>query len=110
MCALYKGSYTANYRGCQLYKDLQRLHYGKTIPKTNTSKPNLNYSQILNEGGNSSDGAQRDPPNINDNLSFINLTQNTHNSHYQQKNTNILPPNDPDIALQLSSFINEFKY
>ena len=111
VCALCGGTHTANYRGCQIHKELQRLHYGKTIPKTNTSKPNVSYSQIVNETRDSPEKTQRDIPNINDTSSFPNLTQNPSNSqHKTYKNT---PPNntsnESEIALQLSSFITEFK-
>lgn len=75
-----KELHTAKYRRCHIYKDLQRLHYGKELPKTNTSKQNVSYSQIVNEGGDSFDKTQGDPPNIKDNLNLPNLTQNTHNS------------------------------
>jgi len=111
VCALCGGVHTANYRGCQIHKVLQHLHYGKTILKTNISKPNISYSQIVNETRDSPDKTQRDAPNINDTSSFPNLTQNPSNSHHKtykitsSDNTS----NESEIALQLSSFITEFK-
>lgn len=112
VCALCQGNHTANYRGCQVHKVLQRLHYGKTIPKAKISKPNVSFSQIVNEGGDSLAKIQRGPPNVDDPTSFPNLSPHPLNQHYIKKNKTTPPSNatsDSEIALQLSSFINEFK-
>jgi len=80
VCTFCQGNHTANYRGFQVHKE--HLHYGKTIPKTKISKPNVNYSKIVNEGGDSFTKTQRSPPNINDSTSFPNLIPHSPNHHY----------------------------
>lgn len=79
VCTLCASNHTANYRGCQIYKDLQRLNYSYIMAKTNTSKPNVNYNQIKNKRGYSSDITLCAFSNINYTTSFHNLTQNLPN-------------------------------
>jgi len=113
VCALCQGNHTANYRGCQVHKELQRLHFGKTktIFNAKITKPNVSYSQIVNNGGVTIE-TQRDPLNINDTSSFPNLTHHPPN-HQHHKDSQNIPPNNTtphsEIASLLSSFINEFK-
>ena len=37
VCVLCGGDHTANYRGCQVHKNLQKLHHGKSIQSINQS-------------------------------------------------------------------------
>lgn len=98
MYALCQGNHTANYRECQVHKE---LYYEKTIPETKISKPNLSYSQIVNEG-ETLINTQRDPLNANDSASFPNLTSHSPKQHYHKniKNTTNNTPNDSEVALQ----------
>lgn len=106
VCVLCGGNHTANYRGCQIHKNLQKLHYGKSIPNNKSEKKsNINYSNIVKGDGDISDSAHVSPPDLTDSSSFPHLSQkppriksqnNTENSH-------------ESIAIQLSSFITEFK-
>lgn len=111
-CALCGGNHTANYRGCQVHKDLQNLHYGKNIPnKKYNLRNDVKYSSIVNKGEDSGVQINQNPPNINDNSSFPKLTSQSSQSATPKYN----PTNDttnksePDIASLLSSFISEFK-
>lgn len=112
VCVLCGGNHTANYRGCQIHKDLQKLHYGKKIPnrKYNSIK-DVNYSNIVKGGDDSGYRTRQDPPDIKNTSSFPNLThQHLHSNapNNTPPNTTINPP-EFNIATQLSSFISEFK-
>ncbi|KAL4111825.1 hypothetical protein QTP88_015710 [Uroleucon formosanum] len=105
-CALCGGNHPANYRGCTVHKDLQKLKNG---PKT-TIKYNVK------EGKASADKIPSDPPsfNLNDDKIFPNLAQ-THpqnlpkssnpNPNWHTHNT----PPENNLTSQLSSFITELK-
>ena len=111
-CALCGGNHTANYRGCQVHKNLQSLQYGKNIPnKKYNLRNDVKYNSIVKKGEDSGVKTNLNPPNINDNSSFPKLTSQSPHSN-TPKHT---PPNDTEnqsesnLTTQLSSFISEFK-
>ncbi|KAL4149790.1 hypothetical protein QTP88_003654 [Uroleucon formosanum] len=105
-CALCGGNHPANYRGCTVHKNLQKLKNG---PKT-TIKYNVK------EGKASADKIPSDPPsfNLNDDKIFPNLAQtypqnlpksSNPNPNWHTHNT----PPENNLTSQLSSFITELK-
>ncbi|KAL4136392.1 hypothetical protein QTP88_007940 [Uroleucon formosanum] len=105
-CALCCGNHPANYRGCTVHKDLQKLKNGlKTTIKYN-----------VKEGKASADKIPSDPPsfNLNDDKMFPNLAQmhpqnlpksSNPNPNWHTHNT----PPENNLTSQLSSFITELK-
>lgn len=91
-CSLCDGPHPANYRGCTVYKDLQKLRNrpNPTENQTNTqyqakqTTSDLTYSQAI----------QTNLPHLTRNKSQPEIRINTHN-------------NNPEISL--SSFLQEFK-
>lgn len=105
-CALCGGDHTANYRGCSVHKSLQRFNL-KSNPK---SKNFVNYNTNVNKQGiQSSDGTLSTPPNITDNKTFPNLTQNSQNHNNSNTTEPRYNPSDNISNNQLSSFLIEFK-
>jgi len=117
VCVLCGGEHTANYRGCQVHKNLQKLHHGKSTPNNKFNKQgNINYSNIVKGEGVKSDNthtscmgflvwASSSPPDLTDTSSFPHLSQKPTRIKSQNNNEN----SHESIAIQLSSFISEFK-
>lgn len=106
VCVLCGGDHTANYRGCQVHKNLQKLHHGRSIPNNKfNKKSNINYNNIVKGEGVISDTAHISPPDLTDFSSFPHLNQNAPRLKSQNNTEN----SHESIANQLSSFISEFK-
>lgn len=106
VCVLCGGDHTANYRGCQVHKNLQKLHHGKSNSNNKfNKKSNINYSNIVKGGGVKSDSVHTSPPDLTDTSSFPHLSQKPPQTKSQNNNEN----SHASIAIQLSSFISEFK-
>lgn len=111
VCVLCGGDHTANYRGCQVHKNLQKLHHSKSNSNNKfNKKSNINYSNIVKGEGSKSDSAHTSPPDLTDTSSFPHLSQKppqikSQNNTSQNNNEN----SHESIAIQLSSFISEFK-
>lgn len=106
VCALCQGNHPANYRGCQVFKNLQQLRKqppSKTNPNTIEKNANYNDIPLLNQPGNSTSFSN----NKINNKSYSQATKSNKNSshtineHQNQQNY--------CITSQLSSFLNEFK-
>lgn len=106
VCVLCGGDHTANYRGCQVHKNLQKLHHGKSNSNNKFNKK----SNIVKGGVVKSDSAHTSPPDLTDTSSFPHLSQKPPQIK-SQKNTsqNNNENSQESIAIQLSSFISEFK-
>jgi len=97
-CALCPGNHPANYKGCSIYKDLQRR-----------KKPNLNNHNLPD--------FKFKPNNVKDCHPPMNTAPNkfpTQSQTYAQVTQNQPPPQNtppptPDTNTQMSSFLNEFK-
>jgi len=111
VCVLCDGAHTANYRGCQVHKNLQKLHHSKSNSNNKFNKrSNINYSNIVKGEGVKSDSTHTSPPDLTDTSSFPQLSQKppqikSQNNTSQNSNEN----SHESIAIQLSSFISEFK-
>lgn len=111
VCVLCGGAHTANYRGCLVHKNLQKLHHSKSNSNNNfNKKSNINYSNIVKGEGIKSDSAHTSPPDLTDTSSFPQLSQKPPQIK-SQKNTsqNNNENSQESIEIQLSSFISEFK-
>ncbi|KAE9522663.1 hypothetical protein AGLY_016936 [Aphis glycines] len=111
-CALCGGNHTANYRGCQVHKNLQNFQYGKNTPnKKYNLRNDVKYNSIVKKGEDSGAKTNLNPPNINDTSSFPKLSSQSHHPNTPKHTL----PNDTEnqsesnLATQLSSFISEFK-
>lgn len=106
VCALCQGNHPANYRGCQVFKNLQQLRKqppSKTNPNTIEKNANYNDIPLLNQPGNSTSFSN----NKINNKSYSQATKsNKNSSHTINEHQN--QQNDC-ITSQLSSFLNEFK-
>ncbi|KAL4098378.1 hypothetical protein QTP88_023003 [Uroleucon formosanum] len=111
VCVLCGGAYTANYRGCQVHKNLQKLHHSKSNSNNKfNKKSNINYCNIVKGEGVKSDSTHTSPPDLTDTSSFPQLSQKppqikSQNNTSQNSNEN----SHEFIAIQLSSLISEFK-
>lgn len=111
VCVLCGGTHTANYRRCQVHKNLQKLHHSKSNSNNKfNKKSNINYSNIVKGEGVKSDSTHTSPPDLTDTSSFPQLSQKppqikSQNNTSQNSNEN----SHESIAIQLSSFISEFK-
>lgn len=105
------GAHTANHRGCQVHKNLQKLHHSKFNSNNKfNKKSNINYSNIVKGEGVKSDSTHTSPPDLTDTSSFPHLSQKppqikSQNNSSQNNNEN----SHESIAIQLSSFISELK-
>jgi len=89
-CALRGVNHTANYRGCQVFKNLQSFQYGKNIPNKKYNLRNyVKYDSIVNKGEDSDVKTNHNLPNIRDTSYFPKLTSQS------------LHPNTPNILLQI---------
>jgi len=111
-CIFCGGHNTANCLDCQVYKNLQRLHYSKNIPnKKYNLRSNVNRSSIVKKGEDFDVKTNQSPPNIRDISSFPKLTSQL----LHPTTPKCTPPNnttnqsESDIASQLSNFNSEFK-
>lgn len=111
VCVLCGGAHTANYRGCQVHKNLQKLHHSKSNSNNKfNQKSNIIYSNIVKGEDVKSDSTHTSPPDLTDTSSFPHLSQKplqikSQNNTFQNNNEN----SHESIAIQLSSFISEFK-
>jgi len=111
VCVLCGGAHTANYRGCLVHKNLQKLHHSKSNSNNKfNKKSNINYSNIVKGEGVKSDSTHTSPPDLTDTSSFPQLSQKPPQIK-SQKNTsqNNNENSHESIEIQLSSFISEFK-
>lgn len=105
-CALCAGDHPANYRGCTVFKELQRRK--KTSSKSKFLHDNVNINPVVN-----TDNVKMShplPPNSskveNNNQmpkSFAQVTRNL------QNHDNVPPSPPSDINIVLTNFINDFK-
>lgn len=105
-CALCRGNHTANYRGCSVHKNLQRSSYK---PNSTFQKNVNNYTNVNKQETRSSEMTHSPPPNINDNKTFPNLTQNPPNHSFPKTTDSQSNSTDNISNNQLSSFLIEFK-
>jgi len=104
-CTLCKGNHTANYRGCLVHKSLQRSN----LNSNSTLKNHVNINTIVNKQETlSSVITHSPPPNINDNKTIPNLTQNPQ-SHSSSNKTDSQSNSTDILNNQFSSFLTEFK-
>ena len=111
-CALCGGNHTANYRGCQVHKDLQSFQHGKNIPnKKYNLRNDVKYNSIVKKREDSGVKTNLNPPNISDTSSFPKLTsQSLHlNTPKHTPSNDTTNQSESNLATQLSSFISEFK-
>jgi len=97
-CALCSGDHPASYKGCSVYRDLQR-------GRNQTSKNNFLSDNIRNETSNVRDSH----PLAN---SHLNQPSN-HSPTYAQatagQSHNPIPNSSPDLSNTITSFLEEFK-
>jgi hypothetical protein len=65
-------NHPASSSGCTVHKELQRLHNASINYKNNIIK---NRNNIVNEDGDPRGKTLLDPPNVNDNKVFPNISQ-----------------------------------
>jgi len=94
-CALCSGDHPSNYKGCSIYRDLQRRK--KPKPKNQVFN-NINPKNSLQET-QPVKASSVQPPAAN--YTYAQATSNSNSN-----NTN---PPPPDISTLLASFMNEFK-
>lgn len=105
-CALCRGNHTENYRGCSVHKSLQRSNF----KSNSTLKNHVNINTIVNKQETlPSVMTHSPPPNINDNKTFPNLTQNPQCLNSSNKTDSQSNSTDSISNNQLSSFLTEFK-
>ena len=111
VCVLCGGAHTANYRGCLVHKNLQKLHHSKSNSNNKfNKKSNINYSNIVKGEGVKSDSTHTSPPDLTDTSSFPQLSQKPPQIKSQKNNSQNNNENSHEsIEIQLSSFISEFK-
>ncbi|KAL4107111.1 hypothetical protein QTP88_018543 [Uroleucon formosanum] len=95
-CALCSGDHPSNYKGCSIYRDLQR----RKKPKPNNQVTNnINPKNIHVQETQPVKAPSTHPPAAN--YTYAQATANS--------NTNNTAPPPPDINIILASFMNEFK-
>jgi len=111
VCVLCGGAHTANYRGCLVHKNLQKLHHSKSNSNNKfNKKSNINYSNIVKGEGVKCDSTHTSPPDLTDTSSFPQLSQKPPQIKSQKKTSQNNNENSQEsIEIQLSSFISEFK-
>lgn len=99
-CALCKGDHPANYKGCQIYKQIQQLQ-----SSSNRQGTNLKNTPYINKLTNSNCKITQQPTPV------ANLSSLPSRSYAQATNNQTLhtPPADQTNDLALTNFINEFK-
>jgi hypothetical protein len=106
VCVLCGSDHTANYYGCQVHKNLQKLYHSKSNSNNKfNKKSNINYINIVKGEGIKSDSAHTSPLDLTDTSSFRLLSQKPLQIKSQNNNEN----SHESIGIQLSSFISEFK-
>lgn len=95
-CALCSGDHPSNYKGCSIYRDLQRR---KKPKPNNQAANNINPKNLHVQETQPVKASSLHPPDAN-----YTYAQATSNSNAN----NIVPP-PPDINIILASFMNEFK-
>lgn len=100
-CALCSGSHPANYRGCQIHKDL--LKYRKL--HLNPSQRNKKVHQFSSETNTTQEipNSQNFPPLSK--TPTISIPPGNHSNHWSKNDI----PAENNLTNQLSSFINELK-
>ncbi|KAE9523224.1 hypothetical protein AGLY_016391 [Aphis glycines] len=104
-CALCSENHPANYKGCSIYRELQRR-------KTPTSKSNIVTDNIRYKSPNvqsshpPNDTLFNKPPYSDQRKSYAHVTSNQSNNHAHSSNP--IPP-DVDVNKIISSFLEEFK-
>jgi len=82
------GNHMANYLGCLVYKDLQRLYYGKNIPnKKYNLRKDVNYSSIVNKEEDSGEKNQSKSTQYKRYHIFTKPKLTTFPFHHTNKNT-----------------------
>uniref|UniRef100_A0A2S2PDP3 Nucleic-acid-binding protein n=1 Tax=Schizaphis graminum TaxID=13262 RepID=A0A2S2PDP3_SCHGA len=95
-CALCSGDHPSNYKGCSIYRDLQR----RKKPKSNNQVANnINPKNIHVQETQPVKASSTHPPTAN--YTYAQATSNS--------NANNTVPPPTDINLLLASFMNEFK-
>jgi len=95
-CALCSGDHPSNYKGCSIYRDLQR----RKKPKPNNHiANNINPKNIHVQETQPVKASSTHPPAAN--YTYAQATANS--------NANNTVPPPPDINIILASFTNEFK-
>jgi len=99
-CALCKGDHPANYKGCQIYKQIQQLQSSSKRQGTN-----LKNTPYINKLNNTNCKITQQPTPV------ANLSSPPIRSYAQAKNNQHLhpPPEDQPNDLTLTNFTNEFK-
>jgi len=99
-CALCKGDHPANYKGCQIYKQIQQLQ-----SSSKRQGNNLKNTSYINKLNNTNCKITQQPTPV------ANLSSLPPRSYAQATNNQNLhtPPADQTNVLALTNFINEFK-
>lgn len=111
-CALCGGNHTANYRGCQVHKNLRSFQYDKNVSnKKYNLRSDVKYNSIVKKGEDFCVKINLNPPNINDISYFPKLISQSLHPNIPKH----IPPNyieskcESNLVRQLSSLISEFK-
>ena len=100
-CALCSGDHPANYRGCSVYKELQRR-------KTSTTKSNFLYDNIKHNVNNYNVKANHPLPTSFENNSAT--TSKTYAQATSNQPSQSSPPTPPtDLTTTISSFVDQLK-
>jgi hypothetical protein len=117
-CALCKGDHPSNYKGCQVYKDLQNFHkptskkHGTNLNNNNINKNNDSHTNNVNN--NSFNNNDSHINNVNNNYCKVTQEQppktNLFPSYYAQaaSNQNPISTNQTNEN-SLANFLNDFK-
>ncbi|KAF0738585.1 Uncharacterized protein FWK35_00025856, partial [Aphis craccivora] len=104
-CALCSENHPANYKGCSIYRELQRRK--KPTSKSNIVTDNIRYkSSNVQSSHPSNDTLFNKPPYSDQRKSYAHATSNQTNNHAHSSNP--IPP-DVDLNKIISSFLEEFK-
>lgn len=96
-CALCSGDHPSNYKGCTIYKDLQRR---KNPKSSNHLSNNFSYKNTYVQDTHTVKASTMHPPESTP--TYAQATSNSHSNH-------TVPSPTPDINKIMSTFIDEFK-
>lgn len=105
-CALCSGDHPANYRGCSVYKELQRRK--KPVASNAFISDNVRYKSHNVQVSHPENGT---PPNLSPSYAQATAgqSQNLPTPDSAQQSFQSPPPPSPDITKVLTSFIDELK-
>lgn len=104
-CALCSGNHPASYKGCSVYKDLQRAKKPNTKSNYVTNNPKINSFNVKD-----SNPSNVTHPNQShsSNPTYAQATSGCHSNPGSHSN-NSVPPTTPDLNIMLTKFLDDFK-